>query len=106
MFYFLLYELYHKNLKHLVDERQLNEFDQDKYAESGKANLISPIDLISEWKFLRSSNDLMFKSFTDEDLEKTGTVGSKNLSVRAVMYIIIGHALHHINIINNRYLNF
>ena len=69
-------------------------------------NLISPIDLISEWKFLRSSNDLMFKSFTDEDLEKTGTVGSKNLSVRAVMYIIIGHALHHINIINNRYLNF
>ena len=88
------------------DTKKLNEFDQDKYAESGKANLISPIDLISEWKFLRSSNDLMFKSFTDEDLEKTGTVGSKNLSVRAVMYIIIGHALHHINIINNRYLNF
>ena len=87
------------------DTKKLSEFDQDKYASSGKATLRSHIDLINEWKFLRNSNDLMFKSFSEEDLKKTGIVGSKNLSVRAVIYIVIGHTLHHINIVNNKYLN-
>lgn len=86
------------------EKQKFNEFDQDKYADLGDAFQRNIDDLIIEWKLIRQSNDIMFKSFTKKDLDKTGIVGTKNLSVNAINYIIYGHVLHHINIINKRYL--
>lgn len=86
------------------EKQKFNEFDQDKYADLGDAFQRNIDDLIIEWKLIRQSSDIMFKSFTKKDLDKTGIVGTKNLSVNAINYIIYGHVLHHINIINKRYL--
>ena len=86
------------------EKQKFNEFDQDKYADLGDAFQRNIDDLIIEWKLIRESNDIMFKSFTKKDLNKSGIVGTKNLSVNAINYIIYGHVLHHINVINKRYL--
>ncbi|HIG32805.1 MAG TPA: DinB family protein [Flavobacteriales bacterium] len=86
------------------EKQKLNEFDEKKYADSGDAIFRNINDLISEWKLLRESNNFMFKSFTENDLNKAGVVGSKNLSVKAIIYIVFGHVLHHMNIVNNKYL--
>ena len=86
------------------EKQKFNEFDQDKYADLGDAFQRNIDDLIIEWKLIRQSSDIMFKSFTKKDLDKTGIVGTKNLSVNAINYIIYGHVLHHINVINKRYL--
>lgn len=87
------------------ETQDLIEFDQDKYANLGNAIERNINDMIIEWKLLRNCNNIMFKSFTKYDLNKSGNVGSKKLSVKAIMYILFGHALHHINIVNNRYLS-
>ena len=46
----------------------------------------------------------MFKTFTEKDYNKIGIIGKKKLSVNAIAYIIYGHVLHHINVINEKYL--
>ena len=86
------------------DTQILNEFDVNKYAELGNAKSRSYNELVDEWNLLRKSNNLMFKSFTKNELNKYGFVGAKRLSVRAILYIIFGHAVHHIKIIEERYL--
>jgi hypothetical protein len=86
------------------DTQILNEFDVNKYAELGNAKSRNYNELVDEWNLLRESNNLMFKSFSLNDLSKYGHVGTKRLSVRAILYIIFGHAVHHINIIEKRYL--
>ena len=86
------------------DTQILNEFDVNKYAELGNAKSRNYNELVDEWNLLRESNNLMFKSFTKNELNKYGFVGTKRISVRAILYIIFGHAVHHINIIEKRYL--
>ena len=87
------------------DKQDLNEFEHEQYANSDNAVNRNVKDMIEEWKSLRNSNNLMFKSLKNNYLNKSGTIGSKKLSVRAIIYIIFGHALHHIKIINEKYLN-
>ncbi|MDC0388957.1 DinB family protein [Flavobacteriaceae bacterium] len=86
------------------DTQILNEFDVNKYAEIGNAKSRNYKELVDEWNLLRESNNLMFKSFSFDDLNKYGHVETKRISVRAILYIIFGHAVHHINIIEKRYL--
>ena len=87
------------------DKQNLNEFEQDQYAIVDNSINRNFDDIIKEWESLRGSNNLMFESLSKNDLTKSGNIGSKKLSVRAIIYIIFGHALHHINIINEKYLN-
>jgi uncharacterized damage-inducible protein DinB len=86
------------------DTQILNEFDVNMYADLGNAKSRNYKELVDEWNLLRESNNLMFKSFSFDDLNKYGHVGTKRISVRAILYIIFGHAVHHINIIEKRYL--
>jgi uncharacterized damage-inducible protein DinB len=86
------------------DTQILNEFDVNKYADLGNAKSRNYNELIDEWNLLRKSSNLMFKSFTKNELNKYGFVGPKRLSLRAILYIIFGHAIHHINIIKEKYL--
>jgi hypothetical protein len=46
----------------------------------------------------------LFASFTDLDLLRLGTASNASVSVRAIGYIILGHELHHKNVILERYL--
>ena len=86
------------------DTQILNEFDVNMYADLGNAKSRNYNELIDEWNLLRKSSNLMFKSFTKNELNKYGFVGPKRLSLRAILYIIFGHAIHHVNIIKEKYL--
>ena len=86
------------------EKQNLNEFDQDDYANFGHATNRNIDDLIMEWKLLRESNNLMFNTFTEKDLNKKGTAGLKTFTVKAILYIIFGHPLHHINVVKEKYL--
>ena len=61
-------------------------------------------DLVDELKKVRESNILMFKNFSEEILDRRGVANNSEVSVRAILFIIAGHELHHINIIKDRYL--
>jgi hypothetical protein len=46
----------------------------------------------------------MFKGFADEMLLRKGIASETEVSVRALGYILTGHVLHHLKIIQERYL--
>jgi hypothetical protein len=54
---------------------------------------------------LRAANLKLFQSFDSEDMIQRGVANNHELTVRAVLFILAGHELYHINFIKDNYLN-
>src|SRR5262245_16753042 len=59
--------------------------------------------LIDELKITRLSTKAMFESFDDKTMDNTGTNWKYEISVLAMGYTIIGHQIHHLKIIEEKY---
>lgn len=86
------------------DETPLPGFDENEYVVHSKASSRLKDSLINELKAVQQSTRLMFDSFDDEQLEGSGTASGGITYVRGIGFIIIGHSIHHQNIIRERYL--
>jgi hypothetical protein len=86
------------------DKTPLPGFDEDDYVVNTDGNLRSIQDLLTEMAVVRQSTLSLFKSFSQEQLLRIGTASDKEVSVRAIGFIIIGHQKHHQNIFQERYL--
>ena len=86
------------------DKTPLPGFDEDFYVENTNANDRSIQDLLTELAVVRQSTLSLYKSFTQEQLARIGTASDKEVSVRAIVFIIIGHQKHHQKIFQERYL--
>ncbi len=86
------------------DKIALAGFDENEYVSNSNANQIPYIELLKEFSLVRKSTIAMFKGFSDEMLHRKGIASESNVSVRALGYILTGHVLHHLNIIQERYL--
>lgn len=87
------------------DSTELPGYDQNMYVENSRANERGLQSLLTELSSLRHNTLLMFKSFTKEDLLRTGIASGNRTSVRALGFIIIGHQNHHMKIFKERYLD-
>lgn len=79
-------------------------FEQNDYVLNSNANSRSFENLKEEFIALRKNTICLYKSFTEGQLILEGSVGNNSMSVRALGYITSGHLLHHLNVINNKYL--
>ena len=86
------------------DRTALPGFDENDYISNANANQIPYIELLKEFSLVRKSTIVMFKGFTDEMLLSKGKASETEVSVRALGYILTGHVLHHLEIIQERYL--
>lgn len=86
------------------DTTTLPGFDENDYVLHSNANKRAYKDLLEELKSVRLSTILLFKSFEDSDLKKAGTASGKLMSTRALGYIVSGHLLHHLRVVEERYL--
>lgn len=86
------------------DKNSLPSFDENGYAANSHAHNRSWQELIEEFLTVRKSTEMLFNSFTEEDLKSTGIASNSEISVLAMGYTTVGHATHHINIIRERYL--
>jgi len=82
----------------------LLSFDQDEYAAADGADKRSKDDLISELGAVQQSSKKLFESFTDEQLMTKGTVNNYAIDVNTLGFVIIGHILHHVKLLKERYL--
>jgi hypothetical protein len=87
------------------DQTPIEGFEQDGYIENSNANNRSFAELLSEFEMLRRANMLMFNNMSGEASARIGTANDKEVSVRALVYIMAGHVTHHINILKARYLD-
>lgn len=86
------------------DKTNLAGFDENLFVPESFSNERSVESLKDEFKVVRASTRLLFESFNDQVLLRNGNANNSVISVRAIGFIISGHAKHHIRIIKERYL--
>lgn len=86
------------------DPTPLPGFDENLFAETAKADKRNWNELLNEFKTTRRSSEQLFGSFDEEQLNATGNASGKSNYVLGFGYIIIGHSLHHMKIVKERYL--
>src|ERR1039457_4845049 len=84
------------------DPTPLPGFDQDPYVAAANFDSRPWNDLIAEFDHVRRSTILFFRSLTPEDLLRSGTASQNSITVRALGYIIAGHELHHLGILDRK----
>ncbi|BDS14159.1 DinB family protein [Aureispira anguillae] len=78
-------------------------FDEDAYAQATNLEAVSPSYLIKSTELLRQFTLHRFSGFTTAEQLQGGSEAFPT-SVRAVAAIIAGHQLHHIYVLQERYL--
>jgi uncharacterized damage-inducible protein DinB len=86
------------------DQTTLSPFDENLYAPESNAESRSIKKIADELQHLRVATNDLFESFNAEMLARKGMVGSNELSVAALGFIIAGHETHHRQILHERYL--
>lgn len=87
------------------DKTELPGFDENHFGLHCNAAQRTLKDLLEEFSIVRKSTIALYQSFDQENLLKSGIANEKRMTVRAIGHIMAGHALHHCNIIRERYLN-
>jgi uncharacterized damage-inducible protein DinB len=86
------------------DKTPLAGFDEKSYAAAANANERTWNNLLQEFCSVRKSTDLLLLSFSEDQLQKSGTTNNEPNTAKAISYLVYGHILHHINILKERYL--
>jgi len=87
------------------DTTPLAGFDENKYAEAINVHSLSLDELLGEFHMVRLTTMQLFSRFTPEQSLQMGVANGGEISVRALAFVIIGHEIHHLNIIKERYLS-
>lgn len=82
----------------------LKGFDQDEFASNANANARTLEDLLAEYLSVRNSTIQFAQSCSQDTLLRKGVASNGPLSVRAALYIVCGHEIHHCAVIKERYL--
>ena len=82
---------------------ELPGFDQDVYVNNTNFNSRSIQDLAAEFKAARLSNIYMIRGFSEQQLLRTGIASNHLFSVKAFVYMLAGHELHHLNVFKEKY---
>jgi len=87
------------------DKTPLPGFDENEYVANSNGKERSLQSLLTEMAVVRQSTLSLFNSFSQEQVTKIGIASNREVSVRAIGFIIIGHQKHHQKIFIERYLN-
>ncbi|MBE0393614.1 DinB family protein [Flavobacterium sp. PL002] len=86
------------------DQTPLPGFEENDYVANSNANERNLQGLLTEMAVVRQATLSLFKSFSKEQLLRTGIASNNAVSVRAIGFITIGHQKHHQQIYQERYL--
>jgi uncharacterized damage-inducible protein DinB len=82
----------------------LKPLDENAYAANADVSHRSMESIIEEFKIVRQGLRILLENASEEQLKFLGNNDGFKISARALGYISIGHAIHHMNIIKERYL--
>ena len=86
------------------EKAALPGFEEDDYVKNAHFHDRSLSSFCEEFILLRKSNLFLIKSLNEAELDTIGNANGKSMSVRALVYILAGHIIHHAGIIKERYL--
>jgi hypothetical protein len=86
------------------DKTNLPGFEQDEYTPYLYANERSIANIMEEYELQRKSTVALFSNLPGHVFSNIGIANGAPFSVRAAVYIIAGHELHHLKLIREKYL--
>jgi hypothetical protein len=84
------------------DVTPLPGFDENAYMASVDFDRRPLGDLLAEFDFLRRSNLALLRHLDAQAWRYVGTINNHPMTVRAVVYVMAGHAAHHLAILHRR----
>lgn len=85
------------------DEVVLPGYDEQLYAENSNANSRTIDELLLEFQSVRKSSIALFHSMKEEQLHLKGTCFQVEVTPLALGFQLIGHQIHHIKVLEERY---
>jgi uncharacterized damage-inducible protein DinB len=82
----------------------LPSFDEKVSAAGARADEVSWAQHVEEFRGTRLATVTFFRNLPAEAWTRSGIASDNPISVRALAYILAGHAAHHMTIIQERYL--
>ena len=86
------------------DPAALPGMDQEIWAAGSNAAGRSLTDQLSEFRALRESHVALFSSFDDAILGREGVASGLRFTVRALVFVVAGHEIHHRGVLEDRYV--
>ncbi|KJD31361.1 hypothetical protein PK35_14715 [Tamlana nanhaiensis] len=86
------------------DTTVLSGYDEKVLAHHNNANKRTIDDLLNELKLVRQTSIYLFESFDDDGVKNLGDCFNVKINALALGFVIVGHQMHHLNIINERYV--
>ena len=78
------------------DTTPLPGFEQDDYVRATDFNRRTLASLLDEFEAQRRGNLLFLEALTAAEIDRRGTASNGPFSVRALIYVMAGHVLHHV----------
>ena len=79
-------------------------FDQDVAVAGAEADRGRLADHLEEFLQVRLSTLTLYRNLPPAAWVRTGTAGGKTFTVRAMAFLLAGHAEHHLNLFRKKYL--
>jgi uncharacterized damage-inducible protein DinB len=86
------------------DRTELPGYEENDYVPEARVERRGFHQLLREHDVVRNATIELFRSFDEEMLLRSGTANKNRMSVRALGWTIAGHAMHHMRVITERYL--
>lgn len=86
------------------DARGFSGYDRDIFVQNGRCDELILADILADYSAVRQSTLTLLKNLREEALLRLGEFNGHPLSARAAAFVIAGHEIHHMSIIQTRYL--
>lgn len=85
------------------DKNLLPGYDEVLYGSTAMPQRRTVDDLVAEFKSLRQSTWYLFKTMPEGACHENGICFNVSISVLALGFVIVGHQIHHMNILKEKY---
>jgi hypothetical protein len=86
------------------DKTPIEGFEQDDYVPNGRFDRRTLADLVAEFGDVRKATLHLFRNLDAEAAARRGVANQKEITARALAFVIAGHELHHRRILQEKYL--
>ena len=87
------------------DTTQLPGYDQNLFVDNSRFDELSLQQLITDFKNVRAASNSLIDSLSEKQLNLKGFAWKYELTVEEFIKATIGHEMHHITIIKDKYLD-
>lgn len=86
------------------DGTPLPGFEQDDWVPTSRAGRRSLADILAELYAVRAATLALVRSLDDEAIGQRGVASGKDVTARALVWMIAGHMQHHFGLTRDKYL--